>query len=204
MGLYGNHIFPRFYDCVVDAPHWREHRKQQLAELSGEVLEIGVGTGLNLPHYPGGVQRIVTADPNPGMNKRLRRRIEQTGRDVEQHVMRGEALPFDDGRFDAVVSTLTLCSIQAVDRAMEQVYRVLKPGGCFVFLEHGLSPDAKVSRWQRRLNGIQKLFADGCQLTVDINTTVRSQPFATVKVDCFYMEKTPKSVGYMYRGEAVK
>ncbi len=204
MGFYSKVVFPRFYDCLVDKPVWSKYRREQLARVDGEILEIGVGTGLNLPHYPDRIRKITTVDPNPGMNKRLQRRIEQSGVRVDKRVLGSEALPFNEDAFDCVVSTITLCSIPDVKQAMSEVFRVLKPGGRLLFLEHGISPDAKVARWQRRLNGFQRFFADGCTLTLDVPRVLSTQPFSHVQIDNFYMEQTPQTHGYMYRGVAMK
>ena len=204
MGFYSKVIFPRFYDCLMDKPFWGKYRKEQLANVDGDILEIGVGTGLNLPHYPAHVRRIVTVDPNPGMNKRLQRRIDQSGIEVDKRILSSEVLPFDDDVFDCVVSTITLCSISKVQQAMAELFRVLKRGGRILFLEHGISPDANVAKWQRRLNRFQRLFADGCTLTLDMPELLSTQPFGSVEVDNFYMEETPRTHGYMYRGVAIK
>ena len=204
MGFYSKFIFPRFYDRLADKPHWIKPRKEQLASAEGEVLEIGVGTGLNLPHYPAQVRKITTVDPNPGMNKRLQRRIEEMGIDVDKRISSSEELPFEDATFDFVVSTMTLCSIPDVQRAMGELFRVLRPDGRILFLEHGLSPDEKVSKWQHRLNWFQGKLADGCRLDLDVRGLLASQPFESVEMDNFYMEKTPRTHGYMYRGVAVK
>lgn len=204
MGFYSNNIFPRFYDCLMDKPHWAKYRRQQLHSVSGEILEIGVGTGLNLPHYPQHVRRITTVDPNPGMNRMLQRRIARTGMEVNEQIISSEQLPFADGAFDCVVSTLTLCSIPDVERAISELFRVLKPGGRFVFLEHGICPEPQVAKWQRRLNRYQKLLADGCRLDLHVADLFSAQPFRSVEIDNFFMEKTPKTHGYMYRGVATK
>lgn len=204
MSFYSRVIFPRFYDCLMDKPIWAKYRQGQLASVDGEILEIGVGTGLNLPHYPQHVKRITTADPNPGMNKKLQRRVEQTGIAVNKLIISSEHLPFDEGSFDCVVSTITLCSIPNVEQAMAELFRVLKPGGRILFLEHGLSPDEKVKKWQRRLNCLQRLVADGCTLTLDVPKLVATQPFRSVEIDNFYMDETPRTHGYMYRGVATK
>ncbi len=204
LGFYSRSVFPRFYDCLVDTPDLAKHRQQQLANVSGKILEIGVGTGLNLPHYPENVNQIATVDPNPGMNKRLRRRLRDSGISVDQRIVRCEQLPFDRDTFDCVVSTLTLCSIANIDRAVAEMLRVLKPGGRFLFLEHGLSPDANVAKWQQRLNGVQRLLADGCRLTVDVRAELQKHPFRSVEVENCYLAKAPKTHGYLYRGVAVK
>jgi SAM-dependent methyltransferase len=204
MGFYSHHVFPRLCDWVMNDPGITRLRSEVLAEVGSEVLEIGFGTGLNLPHYPPHVRRITTADPNPGMSKFARRRIAESGIAVDHRVLGGEDLPFGDETFDCVVTTWTLCSIPDARRALAEVYRVLKPGGRFLFLEHGLSDDPAVQRWQRRLNLIQRLVADGCRLDLDVPALVGSQPFADVRVERFEMERVPRTHGTMYRGVATK
>jgi ubiquinone/menaquinone biosynthesis C-methylase UbiE len=120
---------------------------------------FGFGTGLNLPCYPPQVRKVTTVDPNAGMYRRPRRRIKQAGIEVDRRVLGGERLPFEDGSFDCVVSTFTLCSIEEVAGAVREAYRVLKAGGKLLFLEHGLSPELNVQKWQRRLDWLQ-----GCEL----------------------------------------
>ncbi|MDA7978846.1 MAG: class I SAM-dependent methyltransferase [Pirellulales bacterium] len=188
----------------MDKPFWAKYRREQLAHVHGEILEIGVGTGLNLPHYPTHVRKITTADPNPGMNKRLQRRIAETEINVDKRVISSEELPFDNETFDCVVSTLTLCSIPDREQAMGELFRVLRPSGRIHFLEHGISPDAKIAKWQRRLNWLQQRFSDGCSLLVDLPKLLATQPFASIEIDNFYMEQTPRTHGYMYRGTAQK
>src|SRR4051812_21428926 len=149
-------------------PALSEQRKRVLADVGGEVLEIGFGTGLNLAHYPQHVRRITTVDPNPGMNKLARRRAAESEIEVDHRTLSGEELPFDAGRFDCVVSTWTLCSIPDVGRAIGEVYRVLRPDGRLVFLEHGQSSDPGVWTWQRWLNPVQRVLGDGCRLDLDV------------------------------------
>ena len=204
MGFYADRILPRFYDRLIDEPHWIKYRQQLLADVAGDVLEIGAGTGLNLPHYPAHVRKITTVDPNLGMNKRLQQRIEEIGIEVDRRVISGEELPFADASFDCVVSTMTLCSIPHVQRALAELFRVLRPGGRYLFLEHGISPDPSVNKWQRRLNWLQKIVAAGCRLDLDVRATVASQPFTSIECDNFYREKAPRTHAYMYRGVAVK
>jgi ubiquinone/menaquinone biosynthesis C-methylase UbiE len=119
-------------------------------------------------------------------------------------VVSGERLPFADSTFDCVVSTFTLCSIEDVSRALAEVYRVLKPSGPFLFLEHGLSPEPQVRKWQHRLNWLQMRLGDGCRLDRNIKDLITAQPFAAVEVAEFYLDETPKTHGYMYRGTAKK
>src|SRR5262249_20602356 len=176
MGFYSRVIFPRLCDWLMSDPRMAALRSESLAQASGEILEIGFGTGLNLPHYPGSVRRITTVDPNPGMGDRARHRIARSGILVDHRVLSGDELPFAEGAFDCAVSTWTLCSIPDPDRAVCEVYRVLKPGGRFFFLEHGLSDQPRVRAWQRRLNPIQRRLGDGCRLDLDVEAVVRGQP----------------------------
>lgn len=204
MGFYAQVIFPRLCDLLLGRPWVARHRRDLLAHASGEVLEIGFGTGLNLPHYPRTVRRITAIDPNPGMHRLARRRVRRAGIPVEQRVLGGERLPAADASFDCVVSTFTPCSIGDVGRALAEVYRVLRPGGRFLFLEHGLSPEPNVRKWQRRLNWLEARLADGCRLDRDVRALVTAQAFASVEVEEFYLERTPRTHGYLYRGIATK
>lgn len=132
------------------------------------------------------------------------RRISWSKIKVDQRVLNGERLPFEEKSFDCAVSTFTLCSIKYVNQALAEVYRVLKPGGRFLFLEHGLSPEPNVQKWQRRLNWLEMHLADGCHLDRNMKELVAAQPFSSVKVDEFYLERTPKTHGYLYQGIAIK
>jgi ubiquinone/menaquinone biosynthesis C-methylase UbiE len=204
MGFYAQAIFPLLCDLALDRPFVAQYRRELLALADGDILEIGFGTGLNLPYYPPDVRKITAVDPNRGMYRRAQRRIQQTGIEVDRRVLGGEQLPFADGTFDCVVSTFTLCSIAEAAQAVREVYRVLKTGGKLLLLEHGLSPQANVRQWQHRLNWLQTRLAGGCHLDRDIRQLLAAQPFASVRMDEFYLEKTPKTHGYLYRGIARK
>lgn len=204
MGFYATTIFPRLCDLVLGRPSVARHRRELLATACGEILEIGFGTGLNLPHYPAGVRKVTAVDPSPAMHRLARARIKQAGIVVDYRPLGGESLPFGESTFDTVACTFTLCSIDEVNRAMSEVYRVLRPGGRFLFLEHGLSPDAGVRRWQRRLNGLEMRLAEGCRLDRDIAGLVAGQPFASMQVQNYYLEQTPWTHGYLYSGSAVR
>src|SRR5262249_5659746 len=143
-------------------------------------------------------------DPNPGMHRLAQKRIKQRRIEVYQHVLGGERLPFEDGRFDCAVSTFTLCSIEDVAQALREVYRVLRNGGTFLFLEHGLSGEPSVQKWQRRLDWLQVRLANGCHPDRDMKALVAAQPFASVEAEGFYLARTLKTHGYLYRGVATK
>ena len=204
MGFYTRVVFPRLCDLLLGRPAVARHRQALLADAAGEVLEIGFGTVLNLPFYPPGVRRLTAVDPNPGTHPLARRRIGRVGIAVDHRVLSGERLPFAHETFDSVVSTFTLCSIAGVGQALSEVYRVLRPGGRFFFLEHGLNPEPAIQRWQRRLNWLEMRLADGCRLDRDVRAVVTAQPFAAVRLDQFYLAGLPRTHGYMTRGAATK
>ena len=204
MGFYSRFIFPRLCNWAMSTPEFTQLRKSVLAEVKGEILEIGFGTGLNLGHYPEQVRSLAAVDPGAAMTRIARARIEKSLIDVDLRNQSAESLPFDAERFDCAVCTWTLCSIPDVRAAVGEVRRVLKPGGRFVFVEHGLSDEPSVQRWQRRLNPIQRRIGAGCRLDLDVEAAVRSQPFREVIVDRFLIQKSPRTHGTMYKGIAVK
>ena len=203
MGFYSNLVIPFCIDFAMSGSSLQTYRQNLLADVSGEILEIGFGTGLNLPHYPENVNKITTIDPNPGMKRLARSRIAQSQITVDYKVLNGESLPMNDASFDSVVCTWTLCSIPLVDQVIAEVYRLLKPGGKFFFIEHGLSQDAQIQVWQNRLTPVQKIIADGCHLNRKIGDLV-GQQFTNVTIEQFYAPKLPKVIGYMYQGIGIK
>jgi ubiquinone/menaquinone biosynthesis C-methylase UbiE len=204
MGFYSRMIVPFLCDFSLDRPFVARYRRELLGHAGGDILEIGFGSGLNLPCYPSAVRKLTAVDPNPGMHRLALKRIRRSGIEVDCHIMSGERLPFPDERFDCVVSTFTLCSINDVDQALREVYRVLSSGGTFLFLEHGLSPEPGVRKWQRRLNGLNMRLAGGCHLDRDMRALVSTLPFARLEIEQFYVEKVPRTHGYLTRGAAVK
>ena len=203
MSFYSNSVIPYCIDLAMSGESLQQYRQQLLQDVSGEILEIGFGTGLNLPHYPEGVAKITTIDPNPGMQKLARSRISKSNITVDYQVLNGESLPMRDGSFDSVVCTWTLCSIPLADKAIAEVHRLLKPGGKFFFIEHGLSDEKAIQFWQNSLTPLQKIIADGCHLNRNIKDIINKK-FDNVTVEQFYAPKLPKVIGYMYRGIAVK
>ncbi|NHC34080.1 class I SAM-dependent methyltransferase [Scytonema millei] len=203
MGFYSQRILPYLLDWSLSDPTMAQYRKEVLANVTGEVLEIGFGTGLNLSYYPENIDKLVAIDANPGVHALAQKRIQKSHITVDNRVLNGENLPMADNTFDSVVSTWTLCSIAKVEQALQEIYRVLKPGGKFFFVEHGLSHEPQVQVWQNRLTPLQKVIADGCHFNRNIKQLVEKQ-FDLVTVEEFYAEKTPKFVGYLYQGVATK
>lgn len=183
------------------------YRQQLLKDVSGNVLEIGFGTGLNLPHYkkdgPQSVIALTTVDPNGGMSAIAQKRIDASAIPVQTQQLSGENLPMPDASYDNVVCTWTLCSIPNVTQALAEAYRVLKPGGKFFFIEHGLSNEPGIQTWQNRITPVQKIVADGCHLNRKMDELV-AQVFDSVDIEEFYAPDLPKVMGYFYRGIASK
>lgn len=204
MNWYSRVLFPFGCNAVLSSPRFHGLRRDLLSEARGEVLEIGFGTGLNLPHYPDTVSNITAVDVNPGMHRYASQRVAESPIAVEHHTVDGISLPMEDESFDTAVSSWTLCSIGDVGRAVREVHRVLRPGGRFLFLEHGLADDVRVQRWQRRLNPIQRIVADGCNLDRDIRHLIEAEGFRITSLREYYLDRAPKIFGYTYHGMATK
>src|SRR5262245_35220935 len=161
----GGWLFACVYDRMtagVEAAGLRAHRERLLASARGRVLEIGAGTGANLPFYGEGVETITVVEPEAPMARRLARRIREQSRAVELVEAPAEQLPFADTHFDTVVSTLVLCTVIDQARALRELRRVLKPGGRLLFIEHVRSDEPRLASWQDRLNGVNRIVAHGC------------------------------------------
>ena len=202
MGYYADHVFPRLMELCLGTRKFQEQREQALASLQGNILEIGFGTGLNLRHYPKTVTCLTAVDPVTLLPNTVAQRSAELSFPVEILHLSAETLPFEDGRFDCAVSTLTLCTIPDPVAALREVRRVLKPEGTFVFLEHGRSDDAKIAKWQDRLNPIQRVIACGCNLNRPIGALIRQAGLRLDRLDRFQMPGIPRIAGEMYRGVA--
>lgn len=202
MGFYVEQILSRGMARVMDTPENQELRQRAAQGLGGDIIEIGFGAGLNLPALPDEVASVHAVDPDHVGRRLAAERIEQARADVHLTGLDGQSIPLETASMDAALSTWTLCSIPDMHQALLELRRVLKPGGRFHFLEHGLSDEPKVQRWQRRLDPIQKIWAGGCRLSVPIDRVVRAAGFEIVELDNFYMSGS-KCHGYMYRGVAI-
>jgi ubiquinone/menaquinone biosynthesis C-methylase UbiE len=202
VSIYRHHVFPRLCHLALRDEETARRRREVLAGLAGEVLEIGFGTGHNLPWYPEAVTRIVGVEPNPGMHRLAAPRVAAARAAVELVHDRAEALPFADASFDAVASTFTLCSLADPALALAELLRVLRPGGVFAFLEHGLAPEPKVARWQRRLTPLQRLIGDGCRLDRMVGELIAGSGFTIEQLEAGYQPGGPKVASYLYQGLA--
>ena len=205
MGFYSNVIIPFFYDSSMDSPQINEGRKNILSKIAEEeILEIGFGTGINLKFYPDNVKKLIGVDSNNGMLKQAQKKINNGRFEIELINQSSESLTFPDNSINAVASTYTLCSIKEINAALKEIYRVLKPSGKYYFLEHGLADNSKTQKWQHRLNPIQNIWADGCNLNRDMKSLITDAGFKIIELKNYYMQRDPKIVGYMYEGIAVK
>ncbi|MGH7251233.1 MAG: class I SAM-dependent methyltransferase [Nitrospiraceae bacterium] len=189
-------------DWTLGTRRFQEQRDLALASAQGHVLEIGFGTGLNLPHYPRAVTSLTALDPATLLPKKVARRISRGSLPVELVRLSAETLPFEDGRFDRAVSTWTLCTIPDPVAALREVRRVLKPGGKYLFLEHGRSDDARVAKWQDFFNPVQRVIGCGCNLNRPIDALVVQAGLRIEKLDRYAMPGVPRIVAEMYRGIA--
>lgn len=202
MGLYRHFVFPRLLDFVMSRPHMMEQRQKVLAPAAGEVLEIGFGTGLNLSCYPSSVTKLTILDKTEFLPSRVQTRIAASTIPISKATLDAAELPFDAGRFDVVVSTWTLCSIDQIDRALVEIRRVLKPDGRLLFLEHGRSEDPKVARRQDRWNPVQRWIGDGCNMNRPIDQLIASSGLRVSRLERFEMPKSPRVLAAHYLGEA--
>ena len=202
MGFYASYIFPRLMDRVMRGLEFQQLRTDLLKNTEGEVLEIGLGTGLNLACYPPRVLRLRAVDPAPLLPVRVTERRAAVAFPVEIIHLSAERLPYDDEVFDCAVSTWTLCTIPDPLAALREIRRVLKPTGRFLFLEHGRSDNARTVAWQDRLNPIQNVIGCGCNLNRRIDQLISKAGLHIVQLDRFVMEGVPRIGGELYRGIA--
>ncbi len=200
--LYERRLFPKILDFTMKP--LERYRADVIAPAHGQVLEIGFGTGLNLPHYPCAVQRLTAVDPIPPTHKKTRGRVESAPFPVDHHALRADGgLPFEDDRFDTITVTWTLCTIPDPTAALREMHRVARPHARLLFIEHGQSNDPSVARWQDRLNPLQKFFGCGCNLNRRIDQLIEAAGYRIETLDRFDAEDIPKTHGHLYRGVAV-
>lgn len=203
MGLYAKYVLPKLIDTACSQPPMAELRSRYVPEAEGDVLEIGIGSGLNLPHYSPRAKRVTGLDPHAELTDMARRRAADAHPEVDVLAISGEEIPADDNRFDTIVCTWTLCSIPNVYRALTEMHRVVKPGGRFYFVEHGLAPDAGVRAWQRRIEPVWKIVGGGCHLTRKADDLILDAGFILPSVESGY-QPGPRWAAFMTHGIAVK
>lgn len=202
MGFYGEQIFPRLMEWIMSGEPFQHERQRLLAQAHGEVLEIGLGTGLNLPHYPKNLSWLHAVDPANLLPKKVVERGANASFPIRIQRISAETLPYDNQTFDCVVSTWTLCTIPDPVKALREVRRVLKPDGIVLFLEHGRSDDEQIAKWQDRLNPIQRVIGCGCNLNRPIDQLIAQAGLTIDILDRFLMPGVPRLGAEMYRGVA--
>ena len=203
MGFYREKVLPRIVNRACGMKAAEPLRARACAGLHGQVLEIGFGTGLNIPHYPTGVTSVAAIEPSDLAWKLAGERLAATAVPITRSGLDGQELSLPDSSCDSALSTWTLCTIPDVTAALDEVRRVLKPGGTLHFVEHGLAPDDNVQRWQHRLEPMQKRIFGGCHLTRSIADLLTATGFTISELDVFYEEGAPKFLGADSLGVAV-
>ena len=202
MGLYADQILPRAINLALRGAEFAGPRARAAAGLDGEVVEIGFGSGLNIPYYPAGLKRVRAVDPAAAGRKLAAGRAAACAVPIEYVGSGAEALPMADASVDHVLSTWTLCTIPDATRALGEVRRVLRPGGALRFVEHGLAPDPGVARLQQLLTPVQRR-AFGCHLDRRIDQLVAAAGLELTRLDTYYM-KGPRALGYTFEGVAIR
>ena len=201
MGLYDRFVLPRLIALAMRAPQLVPFRQRIAAAAEGEVLELGIGSGLNLPFYGPAVRAVTGLDPSPALLQLAQTRATGLGKRLAVQAGSAEDLPFDAGRFDTVITTWTLCSIGDPHAALAEARRVLRPGGRLLFVEHGLAPDPRVARWQHRLTPAWRPIAGGCHLDRRIDALVGAAGFRIETMEAAYVGG-PRVATYFYSGAA--
>lgn len=203
MGLYDKYCLAPFINCACGTKPILYQRKKIVPLCTGRVLEVGMGSALNLPYYDRDkVEFIWGLEPSEAMREKARPNIEKSGLDVKLIDLPGEEIPLEDNSVDSILLTYTLCTIPDWSTALQQMRRVLKPGGRLVFTEHGEAPDEGVLRWQNRINPIWKKLAGGCNLNRKIPRLLTDSGFTIDELDAMYLPSTPKLFAYNYWGVA--
>lgn len=198
-------ITPRVLEFTMQLPTVTTYRKETLARVDGEILEIGFGSGLNLQYYPDHVKQITIIDNNEGHLPIAKDRIAASRINVTCKILSAERLPFSDHSFDTVLSTYTMCSIEDLESALKEIYRVIKPGGKFVFVEHGLSKCSGYVRvLQKIIEPANRYLGGNCRLTRDFKKILSSTEFVIAEFEEFEVKRLPRTHAFAYRGVAVK
>jgi len=204
MSFYETRLLPYILNVAMNTKAVNDERRRCLETVEGTVLEVGFGSGLNLPYYQPGVKKVVGIDPSDGLARLARKRIAASPVPIEIIGLSAETIPVDDGSFDSIVSTFTLCTIPDVASALREMRRTLRPGGRLHFVEHGLAEDPRVVRWQERLNAIEKAVFGGCNFNRPISTLIKNAGFEIERLEHDYLGGAPKFAGFLYRGVATR
>ena len=201
MNFYKEQIVPLLINLTMRQRRLAEYRSRVVPAAEGRVIEIGIGSGLNLPFYSGSVEHLIGLDPSPKLLLMARRHPPPQASPVKLVEGSAEAIPFGNASADTVVTTWTLCSISDVARALAEIRRVLKPGGRLLFVEHGRAPEANIRWWQDQLTPVWKRLSGGCHLNRAMNVLIEGAGFQLERVETGYL-RGPKPMTFMYEGSA--
>jgi ubiquinone/menaquinone biosynthesis C-methylase UbiE len=205
MGFYENHIVPRLIDAGCSTKPIRKQREKVVPHAEGRILEVGMGSAINIPFYDvSKVEMVWGLEPSEGMRRKAAPRIANAPFPIEWLGLPGEEIPLDDDSADTVLLTFTLCTIPDFRKALGQMRRVLKPGGRLLFAEHGAAPDEDVRKWQDRVNPIWKRFAGGCNINREIPQSISEAGFKIEELETMYLPGTPRIAAFQYWGSAVQ
>ena len=205
MSLYDKYVLPKFLNCACGSNPVSRQRQKVVTLVEGKVLEVGVGTGLNLPFYDKSkIDELWGLDPSEELSDMARKVADRENIVVNFISSGAEEIPLPDSYFDSVLITYTMCTIPEVARANKEIKRVLKRGGKLIFCEHGEAPDENIRKWQKRINPFWGKLAGGCNINRKIPSLIQNAGFEIVELEEMYLPKTPKIAGYNYWGYAVE
>ncbi|MCT2529703.1 class I SAM-dependent methyltransferase [SAR92 clade bacterium H921] len=203
MSFYDKYILPSFLNCACGSKPIKYQRHKVVPMAQGVVLEVGIGSGLNIPYYDNSkIDAIIGLDPSEELNNMAKKVAADKGLDIDFILGSAELIPLPDNHVDTVLVTYTICTIPDALAANKEMLRVLKPGGQLIFCEHGLAPDPSVAKWQTRIDPYWGKIAGGCHLNRDIPQLIQDAGFTIKTLEQMYLPSTPKFAGYNYWGVA--
>ena len=204
MSLYDKYILPHLLNCSCNTKPFIHQRKKVIPLATGNVLEVGIGSGLNLPYYQkDNIKEIWGLDPSEELLEMARKKAKVEDMDVQFLNAKAEVMELDDNYFDTVLMTYTMCTIPNLSQALSEIKRVMKTDGRLVFCEHGASPEQQVFKWQNRVNNVWSKISGGCNINKNIPSIIESSGLIISQMETMYLPKTPKILGYNYWGFAV-
>ena len=204
MGIYEKYILPRLLNCACSSKQINIQRKKVTPHASGKILEVGIGSGLNLPFYDKSkIIELWGIDTSKELNTMAKNVAKNEKLSVNFIISSAEEIPLPDNYFDTVLITYTMCTIPEAIKANNEIRRVLKNDGKLIFCEHGLSPDDNIKKWQNRINKFWSKIAGGCNINRNIPSLIKKSGFKVIEIEEMYIPKTPKIAGYNYWGYAI-
>jgi len=203
VSLYDKYLLPHLLNCTCNQKPFIYQRKKVVPFAKGNILEIGIGSGLNIPFYEAeDINKIWGIDPSEELIAMAKKQINDDTPDIEFIISKAEDIDFDDAFFDTILMTYTMCTISNLSEAFREIRRVIKPSGTLIFCEHGMAPDENVVKWQNRINTFWPKISGGCNINKEIPRIVESLGFSITNLENMYLPKTPKVLGYNYWGRA--